>query len=207
MVICASSQSGKTKWTLDLLRNKHKIFKEKIDLIIYCYAENQPAFEEFAQAHKDIIFTKNLWDIDKLFELGKKYIVILDDLLIQVETKPEVFQYITLLFTQKSHHSNLSPILLSQNLFAKNIRTISLNCQYLVLFRAVRDKIQIKILNSQFMPNSPGYLISALEDAAKKPYGFLIIDFSHSIKSDKFRVRNFLMPSADMKFYFPFSKK
>jgi Ni2+-binding GTPase involved in maturation of urease and hydrogenase len=57
------------------------------------------------------------------------------------------------LFTKGSHHRNLSVIFLLQNLFyqRKITRTMSLNTQYLVLFKNPRGKLQILTLGKQII--------------------------------------------------------
>ena len=52
------------------------------------------------------------------------------------------------LFTKGSHHRNLSVIYIVQNIFhqGKEMRIISLNAHYIVLFKSPRDRQQISIL-------------------------------------------------------------
>ena len=73
------------------------------------------------------------------FEAGKRNVVVLDDLM--AETDGLVIN----IFTKKSHHSNTSVIYLVQNLFHKHkeSRTISLNAQYMVVFKNPRDASHI----------------------------------------------------------------
>ena len=86
---------------------------------------------------------------------------------------------IVLLFTVGSHHRNISVILLTHNIFEKGkyMRTISLNCSYLIIFNNLRDRKQIKILGTQLFPGETKYFEEILEDAFKsQEHGFLIID-------------------------------
>ena len=200
MMVAASSAGGKTYFTLQLLHNKSRIFKEEVHKIIYCYGEYQKAFDEYKETHDDIIFTQDLFDVEKYYVTGKNYIVVIDDKLLEIESKTEVQSYLTSFFTQKAHHDHLCPILLTQQLFSKSLRTISLNTRYLVLFRHIRDKVQIQVLNRQFLPGSPGFLSWALDDACKVPYGFILLDFVPTTLDD-FRIRNFILPTENMKIY------
>ena len=61
---------------------------------------------------------------------------------------------LTMLFTKGSHHLNLSVIFITQNLFYKGsqIRDVSLNSQYLILFKNRRDLSQIMHLGRQLYP-------------------------------------------------------
>ena len=83
------------------------------------------------------------------------------------------------LFTRGSHHRNLSIILLVQNFFAKGsqIRTITLNAHYVVLFKNPRDKtIAVNIARQMSTSTSIKAFQSAYEDATKKPYSYFFID-------------------------------
>ena len=68
---------------------------------------------------------------------GELSLVILDDLLTDVYSKQ-----VCELFTQCSHHRNLSVILITHNLFHQGsfCRDISLNAHYIVAFKNVREK-------------------------------------------------------------------
>ena len=76
---------------------------------------------------------------------GKRGLVVLDDLMAETDER------VTNLFTKKSHHSNTSVIYLVQNLFSKNkeSRTISLNSQYMIVFKNPRDVTQMTTLAKQ----------------------------------------------------------
>jgi hypothetical protein len=55
------------------------------------------------------------------------------------------------IFTKASHHMNLSVIFLSQNLFlqGRQTRTISLNSQFIAIFKNPRDRAQFSYLSIQ----------------------------------------------------------
>ena len=76
------------------------------------------------------------------------------------------------------------------NLFtpAKFTRTITLNTQYLFLFKNTRDKSNISFLARQFAPNNSQYLIDSYLHATAKPFGYLLLDFTQKC-DDLIRVR------------------
>ena len=82
------------------------------------------------------------------------------------------------LFTKESHHHNLSVMFIVQNLFDKNkeIRTISLNSHYLVVFKNPRDASQITHLAKQMYPGKTKYVQEAFLDATNQPHGYLVFD-------------------------------
>ena len=60
-------------------------------------------------------------------------LIVLDDMMHQLSRNPRI----TDLFTKGSHHLNLSVNFIVQNIFykGKELRDISLNCHYLVIFK------------------------------------------------------------------------
>ena len=92
-----------------------------------------------------------------------------------------------------SHHRNISVILLTHNIFEKGkyMRTISLNCSYLIIFNNLRDKKQIKFLGTQLFPGESNYFTEILTDAFKtQERGFLIVDLLPDT-IDEFRLKTF----------------
>ena len=86
---------------------------------------------------------------------------------------------------------NISVIFVTQNIFSqeKYSRTISLNCQYLILTKNPRDKLQLIILAKQMFPASTKFFAEAYEDAVtKKNFGYLLIDLNQ-ITNDENRVQ------------------
>jgi hypothetical protein len=71
------------------------------------------------------------------------------------------------LFTEGSHHRNLSIIYIVQNIFhqGKEMRNISLNAHYIVLFKSPREKQQISILARQINPGKVQEFMRSYEDA------------------------------------------
>ena len=77
------------------------------------------------------------------------------------------------LFTKGSHHRNISVILITQNLFC---RDISLNAKYFVVLKNVRDRSQFSHLARQVLPHDRKGLSYAYLYATKAPHGYLMLD-------------------------------
>jgi hypothetical protein len=99
---------------------------------------------------------------------------IVDDLMKDATRNVDVCE----LFTEGSHHCNLSVICLMQNLYyrGKENRTMNLNSQYLVLFKNPRDQQQVAILARQMYPNNSKEFMLKFQVATEKPYGYLLVD-------------------------------
>jgi len=67
---------------------------------------------------------------------------------------------------------------MTQNVFDKNkyARTISLNANYLVLFKNPRDTNQFAVLSRQMYPESWKFAIEAYWDAISSPFSYLLVD-------------------------------
>jgi hypothetical protein len=109
------------------------------------------------------------------------------------------------LFTEGSHHRNISVIYIVQNLFdkGKEHRTISLNAQYMILFKNPRDNSQIECLSRQMFPTNGKFLVSAFRDATSTPYGYLLVDLRPESEED-IRVHTKIFPGEMSDVYQPF---
>ena len=98
------------------------------------------------------------------------------------------------LFTQLSHHNNLSVIYLNQNLYyqGKCARTLNLNTAYTVLMRNPRNAQQVALLGRQLGMGKT--LEKAYKDATSKPFGYLIVDLSPK-GDESYRLRTNVFPN------------
>ena len=193
MLIAGPTGSGKTHFLTRLL--KHNLFSPSPDKIIWVYGEKQALHDEMAASLQVPIeffsdFDDNIYDS---IDGSQKVVVILDDQMMNdsVRKKDNLAKY----FTQGSHHRNMSIIYLVQNVFdkAKCMRTISLNSQYLVVFKNPRDMQQITSLASQMYGTNSQVLKAAFRDATAKPHGYLLVDLRQETP-DNMRLRTNIFP-------------
>ena len=104
------------------------------------------------------------------------------------------------LFTRGTH-DNMSVIFLSQNLFHPKQRNISLNSDYMIIFKNVRDKSQFTNLAKQFMPNDVKFLKWAFEDATRVPHSYLFLDMKPDT-DEKLRIRSNILSNQLPKFVY-----
>ena len=91
-------------------------------------------------------------------------IVIFDDYELEVIENISFFHQI---WTVLSHHWNFTPILVLHNLFAKELRTISLNTHRIVLTKSLRDTSQIDYLSRQCFPDSKSLSCQCTKNVSK----------------------------------------
>ena len=183
---------GKTRWVQKLLIGGDNTIYRPPENIVWLYGEFQPAYFELSKDLPHLKFIKGFpEDLDTLIDTSKRNLIIIDDLMSEIGNDKRL----TALFTKGSHHKNLSIILILQNLFhqSKEMRTISLNSHYLVIFRNPRDKSQIIHLAKQMYPGNVKFLQQSYNDATSKPYGYLLIDLKPETP-EEIRLRTSIFP-------------
>ncbi|CAG2258132.1 unnamed protein product [Mytilus edulis] len=90
------------------------------------------------------------------------------------------------LFVEGSHHRNLSVACILQNAFSKGkeSRTMSINSQYIVLFKNPRDQVGPAIFARQMYPNNPKKFMNKYKEGTQQPYGSLFIDLKQNTPED-----------------------
>ena len=199
--VTGPTSSGKTVWVTKLIRHRQDVFVEPPERILWCYGQYQPAYEELSRDLPSVQFVEGLPDdwtgiIDPKF----RNLVILDDLMQECGNDCQISK----LFTQGSHHCNLSVVYIVQNLFhqSKESRTISLNCHYIVLFKNPRDRSQIVHLAKQMYPGQTKFMVEAYTDATRQPYSYLFIDLNLNCP-EEYRLRTNIFPGEEMFAYVP----
>lgn len=183
------SQSGKSTLLKSILMNNTHLIKPAPQLITFCYSKYQEMYKELESL--PITFHQGVPDFDT-FDPSINNLVILDDLMEECEKDKSIVK----LFTTDSHHNNISTFFIAHNLFSqgKYMRTISLQCHYLILLNNPRDRAQIYYLARQMYPTNPNFLIECYEDAVvNKTYGYLFLDLSQKT-SNEYRVRTGILP-------------
>lgn len=197
--IVGPSGAGKSYFVSKFLQNIKEICNVEFDRILFYYSEWQDLYEnEFKVAGKKIEFYQGLpnpahYSNDK----DKKKLMGLDDLYKEADT--EVLN----LFTKGSHHKNISIMFLSQNIFYKGSisRDISLNTNYIVIFKNPRDSAQFRYLARQVYPADPKFLLESYTDATARPHGYLLLDLKQATP-DEYRFRTNIFPTETPHFVY-----
>ena len=155
-IVAGPTGCGKTTFVARLLRNASSMINPTPEHVTWYYGEWQSAYENL-----DIPNVRLEQGLPTVFDTGKRNVVVLYDLMVETDGR------VTDLFSKKSHHSNTSVIYLVQNLFPKHkeSRTISLNAQYIVVFKNPRDASQVTHLAKQMNPGRVKFVQEAFKDA------------------------------------------
>ncbi len=192
-LVSGPTQSGKTHFTVELLKNMKKMITPVPTRVVWCHGQNQeglnlPGFVEIVEGLGAL----------ETIDGSEPTLLILDDLMQEACEDRRVSD----LFTKGSHHKDLSVIMLVQNMFhqGKFMRTISLNAHYMVLFKNPRDAGQIRHLAAQLFPGNVRFLVDAYKKATSRPFGYLLLDFRQDT-SDNLRVISDILPGEEGYYY------
>ena len=186
-IVSGPSGCGKSSLVKSILQ--HDVIEPRPNNIVWLYAEDQPLY----QSMKNVEFIQGIpEDLETRFQRRHNNVLILDDLMTQCHSD----ERLTRLFSVGSHHKNLSIIFIIHNLFhyGKEMRTVSLNSHYIILFKNPRDRLQISTLARQMYPGQSQFLVEAFQDATKEAYGYIIIDLKPTT-TDKLRIRSGILPT------------
>lgn len=221
-IVCGPTGCGKTIFVKTFLRHLSRMSNVRFERILFYYAEWQDAYqrlhcdtgereeEKSESKYSDNTLVKSRKNIIEFREglprpedysndpLSPK-LVIIDDLMRESSSCDAIVD----LFTKGSHHKNLSVILISQNLFhqGRGQRDISLNANYIVVFKNPRDRAQIRHLARQVYPDDPKFMEEAYYDATSKPHGYLLLDLKQSTP-DEYRFRTCIFPEDTLHYVY-----
>ena len=119
----------------------------------------------------------NYEELYESFSPSDVNLLVVDDQMSESKHQETSF---TNLFTKGSHHRNITVLFLTQNIYEKGHRTANLNAQYIVAFRNRRDSTQIEALARQMHPRKPCFVVDAFADAANRPHGYVVLDFTQN---------------------------
>jgi len=191
------SQSGKTTFAFNLLRNIDTLFRDPrcAQNVIFYYNVWQSSYDK---AMKEKLVKEWIHKLPTTDEFKSKTIpyakkggsvVLFDDF------AQELTDDILKVFTMLCHHTNTVVILMTQNIFSKNkvFRDISLNSNYVVLFKNPRDLTQITYFARQFALNRSRDVVEAYYEATKRPYTYILFDM-HMETPPEIQIRTNVLP-------------
>lgn len=176
-LVVGNSSAGKTVFTERLLSNSDWLFEgEDFRRIIWC-SPSISSVPKSIMSDRRTQFYEGLPD-DDILENGDRLstVVIIDDLGREASENDNV----RLAFIRNSHHNNLTIFLLIHNVFqkSKHFREISLNANYLVYFKNIRDRSQIYTLARQLSPHNIQGIVDIYNNICQTPYAYLLFDLT-----------------------------
>ena len=175
IIVSGPTQCGKTFFVVKLI--KSDLIQPPPERVWWIYGFWQPIYEELGAKFIHASGAESAPAIEKVFsELkpSERNLLVLDDQMGGLADSKELSR----LFTEGSHHLNLTIIYIVQNLFnkGKSQRTASINTHYFVLFKNPRDTSQVSYLMQQLARSKARSLVKIFEDATAGSYSYLYID-------------------------------
>jgi len=206
MTISGPTGSGKTFLLKHILQ--HGKVTPSPQRIVYLYKRWQPLYSDMLDTIKNIEFVQGIptnLDSADFFDVRVNNMVICDDLMTVASIDPKVAD----LFTEGSHHRNLSVINLTQNLFppGRNAVTQRRNTQYMIIFNSPMGQDQIRTFGTFMFPGRLKQFLDVYQIAAGRPHGYLVIDAKQAtpeverLKTDIFRHKLVKAKDADIKYF------
>ena len=187
MTIAGPTKCGKTSFVNNLIKNSDWLYESEPNKFYYFY-NSIPPTEDHDAIHSMVTeFIEGVpsmeWMEEKYSQFGKNVTVIIDDQDLNLNKD------IAMLFNVGSSHFFANFIFITHNIFGeqKEAREISLNSDYYVLCKQIRDKTQIRRFFSQHHPVNPKAAMAVYNDATRHPFSYLLLDF-HQKTQDDFRM-------------------
>ena len=182
MILAGGRRTGKTQFTKKLLLQKDWIINVPIERIIWFHSTAQPDVFVELKHTVNIDFVEGLpktnMDTFLMDKPGSKLLVF-DDMMEEASERVDIKH----LFT-RGRHQDTSVMFLTQNLYhqSKHSREMSLNTDYMVLFKNPRDSMIITTLGKQM--GNVKFLKDAYEQATAKPFSYLFVDLRSDTPED-----------------------
>jgi hypothetical protein len=176
-LIGGSPMAGKTTFVKRLLEMRWKLIDNNFDYLVWCYGQQTEFIQELRNQTFGIPTTvvhQLPISFDDYIQPDKRGLIVIDDLMQSAGESKQV----TDLFCNKVQHSNVSVILMLQNLFYHGKeRTTFLRCaHYLVLFKNPLDSSAPLYLAQRVMPLRKKLFLDIFDAATKNAFGYLFID-------------------------------
>lgn len=195
--ISGPTSCGKTHFCKVLLQHCLTMIWPPPERILWLYKRWHPLYDVIkSTVYPSVEFIQGIpLDLDQdSFIHPRTRNVILDDLMSTASKDSRINE----LFTEGSHHRNLSVIAINQNLYYNKDPTQRRNCHYMVLFNNPVDKQQIMTLSRQMYPENSQHLLKHFKEATSKPYGYLLVDLKPTTP-EHLRMRTDIMNSIKPK--------
>jgi len=189
--LVGSSGSGKTNFSLQVIRHAHRLFDQVPTKIIIVYKEYQEIYNQFNDHIPTDLFNEDEVDFEEITKENKENLLIICDDLYYSKKINEVAEH----FLIKGRHRNTSWLVLTQSIFNHPaLKNISRNSSHITMFKSVRLN-EPHIFFSQLRPRTSQVLQDIYSKATEKSYSYLDIDLSQTCP-DKFRYKTNLFSKA-----------
>ena len=184
LMICGASDCGKSQLLARMILEP-TVFDQPFEKIFYC-ARDLNSFPKQLRGKDGITFHQGL-PTEEIVENRDRHriLIVLDDLLKSAFSSDVVGE----LFSN-GRHRDISTAIISQSIFPQysNARLISLNANYIIVFKQIRDASSITHFAKQVYPKNVRQFRNMFINNVGRAYSYLICDFTQDCP-DAFRFR------------------
>ena len=177
IIVVGATGSGKTMAVLKII--KDKLISPMPEKIFYMYAVRQPFMEQWEMdLHKPKIdFIEGL-QLEVLKQYEGPKLLVCDDLILSVSK--ELVNH----FIAGSHHTQTTTIFITHSIFSKNefYKLMSLNSQYIMLFKNKRNTAQVHTLARQILKSDYERLVEAYKYISA--FNFVLLSFHPKVPDE-----------------------
>lgn len=194
-------QSGKSYLSVQIALKRDQVYREPFNDCIYYYMHEQPLFKEAKNTDDEIKFISDSSDLEEELSSGSSpVLLVLDDFIWQALGDKNKFM--CKLFTQLTHHLQISVVYQSQVLFAPKSRVLNLSTHYYCLFRSFH-RAQIGYFFRNLDPENYRFLLESYHASTdNKPYSHFMISH-HPLDDDQMRFRDNIIPGEGVRVFTP----
>lgn len=170
MLICGSSNSGKTNLVLNMLCDMMD-FDTLTIISPSIYQPKYKLFSELSKKHQEIrtYSTVNDYDIE-LEDEEKTNVVIFDDLMNDSKSQPSIVNTFS-----RGRHKNITVFYLTQSYFQVPIN-VRLNCTHYIFFNTGGEKVISRIFRDIVHEIDYNLFKKIYTEITSEPYSFIYID-------------------------------
>lgn len=194
MICCGSTRSGKSTFVKQLIRTPD-MWQQYPEEIVISYQAAPEQYDDLP----GVRLVDGMPDMDALCSTPHHKLLVLDDM-----TAALIDKHASMLddcFCIRSHHANLSIVLVCHNPYIKSLRTPRLNAGYLVFFRSIVDSSHLSRFAAQSHPGRARVFLDAYHQATTaQPYGYLLFD-AHPLTDDRLRLRARILDTPQHVYY------
>lgn len=178
--LVGQSNSGKTELMKRFILEPG-CFENEFEEIYIFFKQNQPAYTEMKEILGDKLVLSQEFPTEEFIESLDKNtpkLIVLDDFGLRISKSGVIAD----LVISSLHHRNTTCIIIEHNLYPRDkyARLIASNSRYLILFKNIRDGLQVSCLAKQIADEHFTYkdILKIFGIGLVKPFDYIRIDFS-----------------------------
>lgn len=199
-IIFGSTGSGKTQFLQRFLKHSKELIENCPSKIMYAYGALNSKILEMQRDLENIVLYEGIpseEDIKQNRDEKGGLLLVFDDLAFNLNS-----DYLDILFSKGSHNWGVSVILVTQNLFLKQIKTARNNTHVIILIKSPAAAMQAKNLAIQIFSGKLKFFMEVFDDVMKNDYAYLVID-NHPKTAENQRLKTYIYPQEQTIYYVP----